>query len=61
MNTDDLLEDMIAKSPWVNRDKTVDTIKFGDGRRTIKKVAVCWYPSIKTIQATAVKLYKRAK
>ena len=51
MNTNDILEHMISKSPWVNRDTTVDTIKSGDGEKPVQKVAVCWYPSIQTIQS----------
>ena len=51
MNTNDILKHMIANSPWVNPETTVDKIKSGDGNKTIKKVAVCWYPSIKTIQS----------
>lgn len=51
MNTQDILDHMISNSSWVNPEKTVDTIKYGDGKKAIKKVAVCWYPSIKTIQS----------
>ncbi|MCJ7624901.1 MAG: Nif3-like dinuclear metal center hexameric protein [Anaerolineaceae bacterium] len=50
MNTNDLLEYMIANSPWVDPEVTVDTLKFGDGSKPIRKVAVCWYPSIMNIQ-----------
>ena len=51
MNAHDILKHMLANSPWVDPEKTVDTIKSGDGNKAIKKVAVCWYPSIKTIQS----------
>jgi putative NIF3 family GTP cyclohydrolase 1 type 2 len=51
MNSHDILTHMIAKSPWVNPEKTVDKIIFGDGDKNIKKVAVCWYPAIRTIQS----------
>ena len=51
INTHDILEHMISNSPWVNPETTVDTVKSGDGNKTIKKVGVCWYPSIKTIQS----------
>ena len=51
MNTNDILKHMISNSPWVNPAKTVDTIKSGDGKKTIRKTAVCWYPSIKNIQS----------
>ena len=51
VNTNDILNHMIAKSPWVDPEKTVDKVKFGDGSKPVHKVAVCWYPSIKTIQS----------
>lgn len=51
MNTNDILEHMIAKSPWVNPERTVDTVKFGDAKKGVRKVAVCWYPAIQTIQS----------
>ncbi|MBT5877364.1 MAG: hypothetical protein HOH43_28345 [Candidatus Latescibacteria bacterium] len=51
MNTNNILEHMIGKSPWVNPERTVDTVKFGDAEKDIRKVAVCWYPSIQTIQS----------
>ena len=51
MNTNDILEYMISRSPWVNPETTVDNVKSGDGNKTIKKVGVCWYPSIKSIQS----------
>lgn len=46
-----ILTHMIENSPWVNPEKTADTVKFGDGTAIIKKVAVCWFPSIKTIES----------
>ena len=49
--TREILEHMIGKSPWVNPEKTVDTIKHGDGDKPLKTVAVCWYPSIDDLQA----------
>ena len=51
MNTHDILNHMISNSPWVNPEKTVDRVKCGDGYKPIEKVAVCWYPSIRTIQS----------
>lgn len=49
--TREILEHMIGKSPWVNPEKTVDTIKQGDGDKPLETVAVCWYPSIDDLQA----------
>ena len=46
MTTNEILRHMIGQSPWVNPEKTVDTVKFGDGAKPVKTVAVCWYPSL---------------
>jgi len=51
ITTNQILEHMVANSPWVNPEQTVDTIKFGDGDKPVRKVAVCWFASIKTIQS----------
>jgi len=51
MNTNDILKYFIDRSPWVDPEKTVDNIKSGDGEKTVKKVAVCWFPSLKNIEA----------
>lgn len=42
---------LFAHSPWVNPEKTVDTVKIGDPNRPVKKAGVCWYASIETIRA----------
>lgn len=41
---------LLDNSPWVDPQKTVDTIKFGDGDKAIHKAAVCWYPSIENLR-----------
>jgi len=46
LTTAALMAHMISKSPWVDPDKTVDTIKAGDPTRPLSRVAVCWYPSV---------------
>lgn len=46
-----LLDYLLDNSPWVDRAKTVDTVKFGDPETEIRKAGVCWYPSMKTIRA----------
>ncbi len=51
VNTNQILAHMIANSPWVNQEYTVDRIKIGDGEKPVRKAAVCWFPSIKTIQS----------
>lgn len=43
-------EYLLTHSAWVNREKTVDTIKFGDPDKVVKKAAVCWYASIETLR-----------
>jgi putative NIF3 family GTP cyclohydrolase 1 type 2 len=43
-------EYLLTNSPWVDREKTVDTIKTGDGDKPIHKAAVCWYPSIENLR-----------
>ena len=48
--TNDILDHVLSRSPWVDPKQTVDGVKFGDGSLPIAKVAVCWYPSIRTIQ-----------
>ena len=42
---------MVEQSPWVDPINTVDNIKFGDGGKLVKKVAVCWFSSLKNIEA----------
>ncbi len=46
----DIRDYLLENSPWVDPDRTVDTVKFGDPSRDIAKAGVCWYPSIETIQ-----------
>ncbi len=48
-------EHFLSNSPWVDRQKTVDTIKAGDASREVKKVAVGWMSTIYDLRE-AVKL-----
>jgi len=41
---------ILDNSPWVNRERTVDTVLCGDGNRPIRKGGVCWYPDLKTLK-----------
>lgn len=50
MNTEDILSHMVTHSPWVDPEKTVDTVKAGDGDKPVATVAVCWYPSLGNLQ-----------
>ncbi len=47
--TTQIREYLLANSPWVDRAKTVDTVKMGDPSRAVTKAGVCWYPSIHDI------------
>jgi putative NIF3 family GTP cyclohydrolase 1 type 2 len=47
--TTQIREYLLTNSPWVDRNKTVDTVKMGDPSRDVKKAGVCWYPSIDDI------------
>lgn len=47
----DIREYLLSKSPWVDRDNTVDTVKIGDPTQPVKKAGVCWMPSIWDIRA----------
>lgn len=49
--TNDILEYLLANSPWVDRERTVDTVKSGDPSRPVRKAGICWYPSIWDIRA----------
>jgi len=49
--TDEIREYLLSKSPWVDRERTVDTVKVGDPAREVRKCAVCWYPSVWDIRA----------
>ena len=44
-------EYLISNSPWVDPERTVDTVKIGDPAREVRKAGVCWYASIETIRA----------
>jgi len=41
----DILGYLLDNSPWVDRARTVDTVKAGDPTRPVRKAAVCWYAS----------------
>ena len=49
--TQDIREYLLSHSPWVDRERTVDTVKLGDSTRPIRKAGVCWFASIETIRA----------
>ncbi|NLS78748.1 MAG: hypothetical protein GXY76_15955 [Chloroflexi bacterium] len=51
MNTYELREYLLARAPWVDRAKTVDTIKAGDPYREVKRVAVGWMSTILDLRA----------
>jgi len=51
MNTNDIREHLLSKSPWVDGEATVDTVKAGDPTRPVKTVGVTWYAAMDTIRA----------
>ena len=51
MNTNDIREYLLSHSPWVNRERTVDTVKAGDPTREITTVGVGWMSTIDNLRA----------
>ncbi len=49
--TNDIHQYLLTNSPWVKRERTVDTVKCGDPTRPVKKVGVSWFSSIDDIRA----------
>lgn len=47
----EIREYVVGNSPWVDHEKTVDTIKSGNGDIELSKVGVCWFPSMANLQA----------
>ena len=50
MNTDDIRQHLLSRSPWVNPETTVDTVKTGDPAREVHTVAVGWISSIENLR-----------
>jgi putative NIF3 family GTP cyclohydrolase 1 type 2 len=50
MNTNDIREHLLSLSPWVNRKRTVDTVKAGDPARNVQTVGVGWISSIENLK-----------
>ncbi len=42
MNTNEIREHLLSRAPWVDRETTVDTVKFGDPLKTVRKIGVGW-------------------
>ena len=53
MNTNDIRQHLLSKAPWVNLEKTVDTVKAGDPTREVGTVAVGWMATIYDLRAAA--------
>ena len=51
MNTNQIREHLLVRSPWVNRERTVDTVKAGDSQREIHVAAVGWMSTIDNLRA----------
>jgi putative NIF3 family GTP cyclohydrolase 1 type 2 len=50
VNTNDIREHLLARAPWVDRTRTVDTVKAGDPTREIERVGVGWISSIENLR-----------
>jgi putative NIF3 family GTP cyclohydrolase 1 type 2 len=48
-----ILQHLLERSPWVDRAKTVDCVKFGDGGKPVSTVGVCWYAATETLREAA--------
>ena len=51
MNTNDIREYLLSHSPWVDRDRTVDTVKAGDPCKEIGTVGVGWMATIYNLRS----------
>jgi putative NIF3 family GTP cyclohydrolase 1 type 2 len=51
MNANDLREHFLSRSPWVNREETVDRIIAGDPTREIRTVGVGWMSALDNLRA----------
>lgn len=51
MNTNDIREYLLSHSPWVDRARTVDTIKAGDPTREVHTVGVGWMATMDNLRA----------
>ena len=51
MNTNEIREYLLSHSPWVDRARTVDTIKAGDPGREIHTVGVGWMSTLDNLRA----------
>jgi putative NIF3 family GTP cyclohydrolase 1 type 2 len=50
MNSNDIREHLLARAPWVNQGRTVDTVKAGDPAREVRTVGVGWISSIENLR-----------
>jgi putative NIF3 family GTP cyclohydrolase 1 type 2 len=50
MNTSDIREHLLARAPWVGRERTVDTVKAGDPAREVHTAGVGWVASIENLR-----------
>jgi putative NIF3 family GTP cyclohydrolase 1 type 2 len=50
MNTNDIRNYLLARAPWVDPSRTVDTVKAGDPEREVHTVGVGWISSIENLR-----------
>ncbi len=48
--TMDIRNCLLENSPWVNPERTVDTVTAGDPARSVRKAGVCWFACVDTIR-----------
>ena len=46
----DIVEHFLSRSPWVNRDRTVDRVIIGDPEKQVDECVVTWMPSFKALR-----------
>ena len=51
MNTNDIREHLVSRSPWVDSNDTVDVVKAGDAYREVWTVGVGWMATIHNLRA----------
>ena len=49
MNTNDIREHLLSRAPWVDQQRTVDTVKAGDPTREVRTVGVGWVACIENL------------
>ncbi|MEW6358261.1 MAG: Nif3-like dinuclear metal center hexameric protein [Planctomycetota bacterium] len=51
MNTNDIRNHLISNAPWVNPERTVDTVKIGDPAKEVRRAGVGWVACIENLRS----------